>query len=143
MLLNPFRTMIGRLLTNDPHDLPKHSAGNQGLCISTAQPPLRGLFRFAVLCSFIGAVSVHDAYLVLHNRQTILEHEKNPIGRWMIELGGGEVTLFVSVKLTTTAAVCSLLIWMYRRRPQQTECVTMGVAAFQLGLLLYLLGAWT
>jgi hypothetical protein len=96
---------------------------------------------FAILCCFIAAVSVHDAYLLLHYRQVMLENEKNPIGRWLIEVGGGDVKLFVAVKLTTTAVVCSFLVWMYQRHPRRTQYIATGVAAFQLGLLLYLMGA--
>jgi hypothetical protein len=96
---------------------------------------------FLGLCAFIAAVSVHDAYLLVHNRQTIGALEQNPLGRWLIECGGGEVWLFVLVKLTTTAAVCQFLLSRYRTRPLQSRWIAAGVAGFQFGLLLYLSGA--
>lgn len=116
------------------------SAGDRRSLLKARPPSYRALC-FAALCCFIGAVSVHDAYLLLHNRQEILEHEKNPLGRWLIEAGGGDVMLFIAVKLTTTAGVCGFLVCMYRRYPRQARFVATGVAAFQLALLCYLTGA--
>lgn len=98
----------------------------------------RQAWLFGVLCCFVGAVSVHDAYLLFHTRDHILEHERNPIGLWLIEQGGGDVWLFMSVKLFTTALVCSFLVTLYQRRPRRALCVVAGVAAFQFVLLLYL-----
>ncbi len=95
---------------------------------------------FLGLCAFIAAVSVHDAYLLLHNRQTIGMTEQNPLGRWLLEWGGGDVWLFMLVKLTTTAGVCQFLLSYYRRRPVQSRWIATGVASFQFGLLLYLSG---
>jgi len=76
--------------------------------------------------------------LVVLNASVIGEIERNPVGRWLIELQGGEVWLFVSVKLLTTAVVCAILVTMYEFRTRLALVASGGVAAFQMGLLWYL-----
>lgn len=116
--------------------------------IGTTESPLRLLFRIAgerrseialaACCLFVAAVSVHDAMLVVLNASVIGEVEQNPVGRWLIELQGGEVWLFVSVKLLTTAVVCAVLVTLYEFRARLALVASGGVAAFQMGLLWYL-----
>lgn len=142
MLHKSFRLLSGTFPHRRVQRFPEEAVAEIRPRFPKADRPSHRVRWFAALCCFIGIVSVHDAYLLLHNRQDILEYEKNPVGRWLIEVGGGDVMLFIAVKLTTTAAVCSFLISRYRRRPQQTHFVATGVAAFQLGLLLYLMGIW-
>ena len=54
---------------------------------------------FAACCLFVVAVSVHDAMLVVLHADIIGDVEQNPIGRWLIELQGGEIWLFLVAKL--------------------------------------------
>jgi len=116
--------------------------------IGTTESPLRLLFRIAgerrseitlaACCLFVAAVSVHDAMLVVLNATVIGEVEQNPVGRWLIELQGGEVWLFVSVKHVGTAVVCAVLVTLYEFRARLALAASGGVAAFQMGLLWYL-----
>jgi hypothetical protein len=100
--------------------------------------PRGGVLVFSVLVLFIAAVSVHDAMLVVLNEGVIAHFERNPLGRWLIELGGGEVWLFVLVKLAGTSIACAALVAIYPRWRRGAVAAAATIAAFQLGLLLYL-----
>jgi hypothetical protein len=89
-------------------------------------------------CLSVATVSAHDALLVVLNRANIGEYERNPVGRWLIELQGGEVWLFVLVKLVGTAVVCAALVTLYQWRARLALLVGSGVAVFQMILLWYL-----
>ena len=95
-------------------------------------------FVFAGLLLFIAAVSVHDAMLVVLHDEVIAEVEENPMGRWLIERGGGDVWLFVAVKLLGTSLVCAILTALYPRWTRAAFVAAAAIACFQLGLLLYL-----
>ena len=92
----------------------------------------------ASCCLFVAAVSVHDAMLVILNANVIGDVEQNPVGRWLIALQGGDVWLFVSLKLVGTAVVCAVLVTLYEYRTRLALASSSGVAAFQAGLLWYL-----
>jgi len=93
---------------------------------------------FAACCLFVMAVSVHDAMLVILNDLVICEVERNPVGRWLIELQSGEVWLFVLVKLAGTSVACAVLVTLYQVRADLALAVSKGVALFQTALLCYL-----
>lgn len=93
---------------------------------------------FATCCLFVMAVSVHDAMLVVLNDVVICAVEQNPVGRWLIELQGGEVWLFVLVKLAGTAVACAVLVTLYQVRADLALAVSGGIALFQMALLCYL-----
>ena len=93
---------------------------------------------FGVCCVWIAAVSVHDAVLVVVYQDMIERHEQNPVGRWLIQVGGGEVWLFLLAKLAGTAAVCTVLARLYQSRRYLALPVAVPVASFQLLLLCYL-----
>ena len=89
-------------------------------------------------CLFIMAVSVHDAILVVLNADVILDVERNPVGRWLIELQRGDIWLFVVTKFLGTAVVCSILVMLYEFRVRHGLLAAGGVASFQMVLLCYL-----
>ena len=93
---------------------------------------------FVACCVWIAAVSVHDVVLVVVLHDVIGQTEQNPLGRWLIQWHGGDVWLFVSVKLAGAAFVCAVLVKLYRHRSRIAVTVAAAVAAFQLLLLLYL-----
>ncbi len=93
---------------------------------------------FGSLCVLVAAISVHDALLVVVNHDVIGDVEQNPMGCWLLTLNGGEVGLFVVVKLATTALVCVLLIDLYECWRRGGLMVVAGVAGFQTVLLGYL-----
>ena len=59
---------------------------------------------------------MHDAVLVVVHHEVIERFEQNPLGRWLIQCGGGEVWLSVFVKFAGTAAVCAVLVRLYHYR---------------------------
>jgi hypothetical protein len=86
----------------------------------------------------IAAISVHDAMLVIVNRQVIAEEERNPLGRWLLTRQSGNVWLFVLAKLLGTAVVCAVLVRLYQWRMRVAMAVASALVCFQLGLLLFL-----
>jgi hypothetical protein len=95
-------------------------------------------FCFGGMTFVIAAVSVHDAILVVLHSQTIRDFEKNPVGRWLIDLHGGEVWLFVLTKLFGAALVCAILVTLYQSRRRMALVVAGALTCFQIGLLLFL-----
>lgn len=93
---------------------------------------------FNCLCVLVAVISVHDALLVVVNHEVIGTMEQNPAGRWLLAIQGGEVWLFVFVKLAMTALVCVLLIGLYEHWRRGGLLVVAGVASFQTLLLCYL-----
>jgi hypothetical protein len=92
---------------------------------------------FGAALVFIAAVSVHDSLLVALNQDVILQAERNPVGRILIEVGG-DVWLFIVVKFLGTALACAVLVEIYRCWRPAALVAAGAVACFQLGLLLYL-----
>jgi len=90
---------------------------------------------FALL---IAVISIHDAALVVLNDEVIQQSEQNPIGRWLINLAGGEVFPFVFAKLIGTTTVCAMILAMLRYWPRRAVTISSAVACFQVGLLTYL-----
>ena len=76
--------------------------------------------------------------LVILNADIIGEFERNPVGRWLIELQSGDVWLFVVVKLVGTAVACTVLVTLYELRARLALIVGGAVASCQMALLWYL-----
>lgn len=93
---------------------------------------------FPLLCLFILAVSLYDTFLIVEFQDLIGRTEKNPMGRWLIRIAGGEIGVFVRMKLAGTIVVLSVLVILQKMRSPRTLPVTTSVAAFQSGLLAYL-----
>lgn len=106
--------------------------------LPSADGDRRNAVVFCLLCVLVATVSVHDALLVVVNHEVIGEMEQNPVGLWLLELQGGEVWLFVLVKLATTSLVCTLLVAMYEYWRRGGMLAVAGVASFQTLLLGYL-----
>ncbi len=89
-------------------------------------------------CAFVGLVSVYDAWLVILLSEDILDHERNPIGRYLIRLQDGDVRLFVSFKLLSTGCVLFSLMWLIRHRRTIAVPVVRSLSVFQTWLLWFL-----
>jgi hypothetical protein len=92
---------------------------------------------FVAAVVFIAAVSVHDALLLALNEEVIADVELNPLGRWLIALGG-DVRLFIVVKLLGTAIACAALVAIYPWWRRAALTAGGAIACIQFGLLLYL-----
>jgi len=99
---------------------------------------LRTQSAFWSMWILVGAISCYDAYLVQRYQFSILVLEENPLGRWLLEAGSGEVVLFVRAKLAGTLIVLSVLAALYRYCRRLAQPTAVALAAFQLGLLIYL-----
>ena len=93
---------------------------------------------FFYLWLFIAAVSVHDGYLVALHRDVIGSTEQNPLGRYLIELNGGQIWVFLGAKAVGTVIGCGLMLMLHHLRPRLGLAVARPVAVLQLALLLYL-----
>lgn len=99
---------------------------------------LRQSPRLAFHLMFIGIVSLYDAWLVIALADEILWNEQNLVGRYLIELTNGDVTLFVSCKLFGTAGALSILAWLGRHYMHIAMPVARSMSIFQLWLLWFL-----
>ena len=93
---------------------------------------------FPALWSFIGLVSALDSYLLVRFRELLPDLEENPVGQYLIGLQGGQVGVFLRTKLAGTVAVLSVLAALYVYRHRWAMPIVGSVAAFQMGLLLYM-----
>jgi hypothetical protein len=101
----------------------------------------RATLAFAPLWTFIAFVSVLDGYLVLTNRHVIEFTELNPVGQALLRLNGGDVWYLLAAKAAGTTLACSLLLVLFWARPRLGLVVAGALAAFQFGLLVFLLAA--
>lgn len=108
----------------------------------TSMPELarreRTALILALCCVWIGTVSAHDAVLVVVHHEVISQFERNPLGVWLIQIGGDEVWLFVVAKLAGTAVVCTLLFRLYQYHRVIALVVAVVLSCFQVLLLVYL-----
>jgi heme/copper-type cytochrome/quinol oxidase subunit 4 len=93
---------------------------------------------FYVCWVLIVAISVHDGYLVVLNRESIASFEENPIGRWLIAANSGGIAYLLIAKSIGTTLTASILLWSFWSRPRFTLVITSAVASVQVLLLLYL-----
>jgi hypothetical protein len=87
---------------------------------------------------FVMAVSVVDGYLVLQLREVIGDFERNPAGIALLAINGGQVWLFLAMKLLGTSLACMWLLIIYRNNPRLGLAITLTLACFQFALLIYL-----
>ena len=106
--------------------------------MSFAVEILRTQSAFWSMWILVGAISCYDAYLVQRYQFSISVLEENPLGRWLIDAGSGEVVLFVRAKLAGTLVVLSVLAALYRYCRRWAHPTALALAVFQLGLLFYL-----
>jgi hypothetical protein len=84
-------------------------------------------------------ISVIDGYLVWHCASVIGEVELNPLGRWLLFLGNGNVWVFLLSKSIGTILVCMILLKLYRHNPKLGLAASVPIASFQVGLLVFLM----
>ncbi len=101
---------------------------------AVADCPISRLIYY-IGCLVIALISVHDAMLIVANHGIISQVELNPLGLWLLELGGGEVWLFVCTKILTTSVAVTAMLLLYQSHRCLAWRVMPGVAIFQAGLL--------
>jgi hypothetical protein len=103
--------------------------------------PIVNVYRdrlFSVAWIFVIFVSVVDGYWVWHTRDVIYEYERNPFGKLLLEWNYGHVGLFLLVKCLGTTLACAILLLIYRHYPRAGVSIAVGMALFQLCLLMFL-----
>ena len=98
----------------------------------------RSLAIFLLLWLLIIAISATDSYLSFKYSDFLYEMELNPVGRWLIELDGGDVALFAGVKLFGTWLAFVMASFLFFKKTSWGLLASLGVACFQGGLLCYL-----
>lgn len=93
---------------------------------------------YNLVIGFIAAVSVYDAALVLWCANVISFTEQNPVGQFLIQINGGDPTLFVLLKLVGTTLTVLALRRLFQQFRHLAVPVVAGVASVQMSLLLYL-----
>ena len=96
---------------------------------------------FEILCFIIALVSAIDLYWIGKTREAILEMEENPVGRFLIRLDKGDISLFMAVKFFGTMAALYILFKLKRYNFRYTLLITMVIAIAQVFLLVYLLAS--
>lgn len=98
---------------------------------------------FVAMWFFVGMVSAYDGWLVVKYWESIQQLERNPVCKYLIELGNGDSSIFVRAKASGTLAVLSVLASLYRAKPRLAMPVAVAISLFQLGLLFHLTGHFT
>ena len=96
---------------------------------------------FALCWFFVIFVSVLDGYLLMHTREVIGDLERNPLGLALLSINGGQVWLFLSLKLVGTILACMWLLVIHRKNSRLGLVIAISLALFQFGLLIFLRNA--
>ena len=95
------------------------------------------LFSFFIFV--IVLVSMVDLYYTIKLQRTILRDEQNPIGVWLINIDGGDVSLFMTVKMLMLWVVYCIVKTMYKRSKKWGLVVAGSLCLAQILLVLYFL----
>jgi tryptophan-rich sensory protein len=93
---------------------------------------------FYLLWAIIIAVSVHDWYLVIINHRSISKDERNPVGRWLIEVNDGGIAYFLIAILIGTIIAATVILLIHWSNRRLALVVAGVVSCFQILLLIYL-----
>lgn len=93
---------------------------------------------FPWLLGLIVGISLYDTVLIVVFKDTLRQMEQNPVGLWLINLGNGDVEIFVRAKLAGTLIVAAFLVYLHRYRSNTSTTVTTSLAIWQTGLFAYL-----
>ena len=96
-------------------------------------PTNKGRIWLDVLRAVIVLAAAVDVYWAIKVQDNL--QELNPVGRWLISIGGGDVALFMACKLVGTVLAVWFMGLLYSRWAKLALCATAGVAAFQLALV--------
>ena len=100
------------------------------------QTKTRRIFLGCLL--LIVSISIYDSYLVAIFPKTILEDERNPICKILIQQDPDKLSWFLAGKFIGNAVVVGTLTLLYWFGYKRVMTVAKGVALFQLGLMTYL-----
>jgi hypothetical protein len=87
---------------------------------------------------FIAGVSFYDGYLVVRTGDMIVDFERNPVGRYLLQCDNGQPGVFLRVKAAGTLLALVGLSLLHRRSKRLAGPVEIALVVFQAGLLLFL-----
>lgn len=93
---------------------------------------------FEFLCFVIAIVSAIDLYFIGKTRTIIEESEENPLGKYLIHLDNGDISIFIAVKFLGTLLALYILFKLHRLQFKYTLFITSVIAIAQILLLIYL-----
>lgn len=96
------------------------------------------VFFLSFLMFIIVSVSIYDSYWTFKTADVILEYEKNPIGVMLIKADGGDVALFMTLKMIGTMLVILIIPLLYFFKKKMGLIVASFIASFQVMLFFYL-----
>ena len=93
---------------------------------------------FEFLCFVIAIVSAIDLYFIGKTRTIIEESEQNPVGRYLIHLDNGDISIFIAAKFLGTMLALYILFKLHRLQFKHTLLITSIIFISQIALLIYL-----
>ena len=86
---------------------------------------------------WVWLVSMVDHYLTIKLSHTIMQEERNPIGRWLLEVDGGNPALFMTIKMMCLWIIFLCCLKIYQWKPRNCLIVLSFLALAQLLLVFY------
>jgi len=96
------------------------------------------IFLFTALLCFCVGVECLDVYYSIKLQDSLYENELNPVGRYLIRLDGGNVAIFMAVKVATISIVMASLPLLYCFR-KKLAWILLGIFSLKKALLLSIL----
>jgi hypothetical protein len=97
-----------------------------------------GKYYYGIMWLAIGVISSIDLYWSIVYQSQLYEIELNPLGRFLIAMDNGQVSLFMAVKMLGTIAVLGALVVLYHWRRSTAWPVMTSIFVFQSLLLVYI-----
>jgi len=72
---------------------------------------------FLLVWLFVGFVECYDIYWSIKLQETLYGNELNPVGRFLISLDGGDVALFMAMKVAIILLILGtlpLILWSHK-----------------------------
>lgn len=92
-----------------------------------------------VMFLWIWCVSMLDHYWTIKLAETIVQAEKNPIGRWLLHFDGGNPALFMTIKMMCLWVIAIIIYKVYHWKPYAAVASLISLSAVQLFLVFYFL----
>lgn len=86
----------------------------------------------------VAVVAADDVYWSFKTQDVLAETEENPVGRWLIQMDGGDIALFMTCKMFGVLLVLLALPAIFWFRRSWGLICSISLAVFQIALFMYL-----
>jgi len=93
---------------------------------------------FVFLLAFCVFVECYDLYWSIKLQDVLYKSELNPFGRFLMDLDGGSVALFMAVKVASICLITAALPLLFVFRPRLAWILLTISVIWRLALLLFL-----